>query len=116
MAAYATTDDYSDEQKDTFYSELQDAVDRVPSRDILIIARDFNAQLGAEHPAEWQGNLGLFALKKPRLRTSDNSLRLLIFCVENGIVIRSTFFQHKNIHLATWIGPAGDRANQMTFC
>ena len=115
VAAYATTDDYSDEQKGIFYSELQEAVDRVPSRDVLIIAGDFNAQLGAEHSADWQGCLGLFALKKPRLRTSHNSLRLLTFCVENGIVVRSSFNQHKDIHLATWIGPAGDRANQIDF-
>ena len=115
VAAYATTDDYSDEYKDIFYNELQTDVDRVPSRDVLIIARDFNAQLGAEHLAEWQMSLGLFALKKPRLRTDDNSLRLLTFCVENGIVVRSTFFQHKDIHLATWIGLAGDRANQIDF-
>ncbi len=53
IAVYATTDDYSDEQKDIFYNELQDAVDRVPSKDVLIFEGDFNAQLGAEYPAEW---------------------------------------------------------------
>ena len=58
---------------------------------------------------------GIVCVEEPRLRTNDNSLRLLTFCVENGIVVCSTFFQHKDIHLATWIGLAGDRANQIDF-
>lgn len=82
---------------------------------MLIIAGDFNAQLGAEHPADWQGSLGPFALKKQNLRTDDNSMRFFTFCIENGLVVRSTFFQHKTIHLATWTGPSGAHASQIDF-
>ena len=115
ICAYAPTNDYPDSEKDTFYSEVQEALDRSSSRDLLLMGGDFNAQVGAEDPHSWQGSLGKFALHKASLKSNDMTQRLLNFCVSNELVLRNTFFDHKRIHLATWRGPAGTHENQIDF-
>ena len=115
ICAYAPTNDYPEEQKDAFFVELQHAIDRVAARNTLVLAGDFNAQVGAEDPQQWHGCLGKFALKKKSMRTSGMALRLLDFCVANGLVLRNTFFDHKDIQLATWTGPGDRNANQIDF-
>ena len=115
ICAYAPTNDYPEDQKDAFFVELQHAVDRVAARNTLVLAGDFNAQVGAEDPQQWHGCLGKFALKRDTLRTSGMAIRLLDFCVANNLVLRNTFFDHKDIHLATWTGPGDRNANQIDF-
>ena len=41
ICAYAPTNDYPDSEKDTFYSEVQEALDRSSSRDLLLMGGDF---------------------------------------------------------------------------
>jgi len=77
ICAYAPTNDYPDSEKDTFYSEVQEALDRSSSRDLLLMGGDFNAQVGAEDPHSWQGSLGKFALHKASLKSNDMTQRLL---------------------------------------
>ncbi len=40
VAVYATTLDAAEEAKDSFYDDIQGAVDRVPAGDMLIVAGD----------------------------------------------------------------------------
>ena len=115
ICAYAPTNDYPEDQKDNFYVELQHAVDRVAARNTLVLAGDFNAQVGAEDPQQWHGCLGKFALKRESLRTSGMATRLLDLCLANDLVLGNTFFDHKDIHLATWTGPGDRNANQIDF-
>ena len=86
ICAYAPTNCYLEEQKDAFFVDLQHAIDRVAARIPLVLAGDFNAQVGAEDPQQWHDCLGSFALKKKSMRTSGMALRLLHFCVANGLV------------------------------
>ncbi len=104
ICAYAPTNGYPETEKEAFYSELQAALEKTSSRDMVMIAGDFNAQLGAEEPSNWHGSLGRFAYRKPNLKSNDMTHRLLNFCVSNELVVRNTFFNHKRIHLATWMG------------
>ncbi len=46
IAVYAPTLDAAQERKNSFYDDLQDAVGRVPSGDMLIVAGDWNARPG----------------------------------------------------------------------
>ena len=86
IAAYATTPDYDDSETETFYSEVQEALNRTANRDCILIGGDFNAQLGAEDPQHWQGCLGKFALKKENLKSNKMTRFLLDFCLENLVV------------------------------
>ena len=49
------------------------------------------------------------------MRTSDMAFRLLNFCLANDLMLRNTFFNHKDIHLATWTGPGDRNAHQIDF-
>ena len=46
FSAYAPTAKATPRVKEQFYSELQDALTKVPHNDILIILGDFNARVG----------------------------------------------------------------------
>ncbi len=61
IAVYAPTLDAAEEVKDSFYDDLQDAVNRVPAGDILIVAGDWNARPGPADPAT-RHILGKFAV------------------------------------------------------
>ena len=61
------------------------------------------------------GCLWKFALKRDTLCTSGMAMRLLNFCVANDLVLRKSFFDHKDVHLATWTGPGDRNANQSDF-
>ncbi len=54
ICAYAPTNDYREREKTIFYSKLQDALDRISGRDLMLNGGDFNAQVGAEDPQSWQ--------------------------------------------------------------
>ena len=110
VSAYAPTEDKDGQEKDSFYLNLQKIPDAVPCRDKLIIAGDFNAQLGGQDRNAWSGALGKFYLGS---KCTENGSALLGFCAANNLVVRNTFFQQKDIHLATWVGPAGHLANQI---
>ena len=47
MQCYVQTNDVEKEAKDTFYQQLQKALDDVPSHDILLVVGDLNAEEGS---------------------------------------------------------------------
>ena len=77
----------------------------------MVLVGDFNAQLGGESSDIWQGHLGKFVL--PKDKTTDNGQRLLISCVANGLVVRSTFFRHPRRLRVTWTGMDGTWQHQI---
>ena len=44
---------------------------------------------------------------------AENGERLCDFSMANGLVIRGTLFQHKDIHKATWVSANGRVKNQI---
>ena len=44
---------------------------------------------------------------------NDNGRRFADMCLENGLVIGGTIFQHKTMHKLSWISPDGRTNNQI---
>ena len=99
IQVYAPTNDAIDAVKDAFYAELQTQLDDVPHSHTLIFMGDFNAQLGND-AEQWGGSIGRFGLPS---QVTNNGQRLLDLCTSNGLVVTDTMFQHRQVHLQTWI-------------
>ena len=48
VQVYAPTTDYDDEKIEGFYEQLQEVVDQIPKKDILIVQGDWNAKVGKD--------------------------------------------------------------------
>ncbi len=94
--------------KDSFYDDLQDAVDRVPTGDMQIVAGEWNARLG---PAELATRHSLF---KFALGTRcANGGRLVNAASANHLVVSSISFQHPQSRLVAWMSNDGRTRNQI---
>ena len=85
---YVPTMQYSDEDKEKFYSELRAVMDTVPKADKLIILGDFNARVGADWSA-WDGVLGRHGVGQ----CNSNGQLLLELCMAYDLNITNTNFQ-----------------------
>uniref|UniRef100_A0A914XEM2 Endonuclease/exonuclease/phosphatase domain-containing protein n=1 Tax=Plectus sambesii TaxID=2011161 RepID=A0A914XEM2_9BILA len=101
FAVYAPTETSTDALKDAFYDQLQTALDSVPKRDVIILAGDLNAHVGADQIG-WKETLGRFG----HGNTNNNRLRLLSFAAANDLMIGNSIFQHPLKHRLTWRNPA----------
>ena len=102
IAVYAPTNvPGREEESEKFYEVLQECVDEVGKRDMLIVMGDFNARVGNDVNG-WPGLVGRFGSEE----RNDNGERLLDFCAFNGMVITNTVFQHRPCHQWTWFHPA----------
>jgi hypothetical protein len=100
LVAYAPTEISPDEDCDAFYEALADTVSLIPSRDMVLILGDFNAQTGGDN-SEWKGTLGRHAFYREAGPT-ENGIRLLSFCRYHNLTVASSFFQHRRRHKVTW--------------
>ena len=48
VQVYAPTSDYEDEEVEDFYNQLQEVVEQVPKKDILVVQGDWNAKVGED--------------------------------------------------------------------
>ena len=53
IETYAPTSDYSDDLVEKCYTHLQETVDRVNRKDILIVQSDMNAKVGLDTMKDW---------------------------------------------------------------
>ena len=110
ISVYAPTLAADSAAKDDFYYQLQATVDRVPKRDVLIVAGDWNARTGPSDDNTRQ-ILGKFGLG----RRCENGERLITFADSNRLVVSNTRFQHPRKHLLTWYSNDGRTANQIDY-
>ena len=94
IQVYVPTEASEDEEKDEFYSKLQDVINNTPSYDIKILMGDFNAQLGALS----QGRETIVGPHGISTAHNNNGERLISFSAVNGLTIGNTFFHHNLIH------------------
>ncbi|KAL0195131.1 hypothetical protein M9458_008703, partial [Cirrhinus mrigala] len=82
-------------EKDKFYTDLRNLLQRTPADDKVIILGDFNARVA------WQGVLGKHGVGS----CNDNGRLLLEFCAEQQLSITNTIFQQKDSRKTTWMHP-----------
>ena len=108
IQCYAPTNEAEDGLKDSFYEQLQTAVDSVPKHDMLIVMGDLNAKVGCNNQGRetYMGRFGTGEM-------NENGELFADFCGLNNLVIAGTIFQHRNIHKNTWLSPDRKTANQI---
>ena len=57
VQAYAPTTDYDED----FYEQLQEFLDQIPKKDILILQGDWNAKVGKDACKNWKNTCGLYS-------------------------------------------------------
>ena len=99
IAVYAPTND-DQAESDQFYQDLQTIILKVPKRDMLLVAGDFNARVGRSE-GNWNGILGEHCPDR-----NENGERLIDLCACNNLVVTNTLFKHRPCHQMTWYHPA----------
>ena len=52
LQVYAPTTEADDDNMDVFYSKVKEALDKINSKDVIIIMRDWNAKIGGNRPSK----------------------------------------------------------------
>ncbi|BHF70676.1 hypothetical protein SprV_0301372900 [Sparganum proliferum] len=110
VSVYAPTSASEQRDKETFYSQLQVLVERLPRRDLLIVAGNWNGRTGPGDPTT-SHLLGRFGLGS----RCENGERLLNFADRNRLLVTNTCFQHRKKHLLTWYSNDGHTASQINY-
>lgn len=81
------------EESDDFYERLYFTLNALPQYRIKIVLGDLNAKVDKD--AVFRPIIGSHSLHEA---TNDNGLRFINFEYENGPVVKSTMFPHKDIY------------------
>lgn len=82
ISAYAPTEEGDDDEKRSFYDEIDHLWGSCPKHDVKIIMGDFNAKIGRKE--EFRPVIGKFSL---HLDTNDNGSRLISFAASHDMII-----------------------------
>ena len=110
VQVYVPTSDYSDDEVETFYDQLQEVLDQTPKKDI-VVQGDWNAKVGEDASNTWKGTCGRYY----NAESNERGLRLLEFANYNELVLSNTFGQHKASRRWTWHSPNGQVHNQIDY-
>lgn len=108
LNVHAPTESRDEDVKDAFYHQLESVYNSIPNSDLKIVLGDFNAQIGREEC--YKEVVGVHSLHS---LSNDNGSRAVHFAVLQGLTVRSTQFQRKDIHKVTWRSNDGSTRNQI---
>jgi hypothetical protein len=105
VQVYAPTEDADVIGKEQFFSVLQRVVDeaRTDNRKLVVMG-ELNERIGQDQRAG-HGSMGRYGVERIR---NINGKRLIDFCIDNGLLIGNTFFNHKQIIKITFEGEGRD--------
>ena len=99
-----TTSSAKEAEVEQFYEDLQDLLELIPKKDVLVIIGDRNAKVGSQETPGVTDKCGLGMW-------NEAGQRLTEFCQENALVIANTLFQQdKTLHMdiTRWSKPKSD--------
>ena len=111
IQAYAPTTDHSDDDVENFYDQLQEVVDQVHKKDIVVVQGDWNSKIGKDACQNWSGICGTASNDS----TNERGFRLLDFANYNNLVVANTLGHHKKSRTMTWHSPGGLYENQIDY-
>ena len=106
LNVHATSEEKSDDSKDSFYEELEQVFGHFPKYHMKILLGDFNAKVGRENI--FKPTIGNDSLHQ---NSNDNGVRIVNFATSKNLVVKSTMFPYRNIHKYTWTSPDGKTHN-----
>ena len=109
IQANAPTTDYGDDDIEDFYDQLQEVIDQVPKKDILVVQGDWNAKIGEDASKSWKGTCDQYCNPE----TNERGLMLLEFASYNNLKVVNTSGPHKPSRRWTWHSPGGDYHNHI---
>jgi len=110
IQVYVPTHDHSDEDLQDFYNELQNVIDTVSNRDILLVNGDMNCKIGGldeDEPEVVGKHNNVSRSHNERGKTFVN------FCKRNELYITNTKFKHRSKY--TWTSPDGRTKNTIDY-
>jgi exonuclease III len=108
FCVYAPTEETEEEEKDKFYTKMEEEINKVQRHDVKMILGDLNAKIGREEV--YRSTIGKASLHED---SNYNGLRLIDFAVEKKMIIKSTWQAQKDIKKETWVSPDGITRNQV---
>uniref|UniRef100_A0A8D8YS40 Craniofacial development protein 2 n=1 Tax=Cacopsylla melanoneura TaxID=428564 RepID=A0A8D8YS40_9HEMI len=108
ISVHAPTEEKDEHTKEDFYDKLDEICCKVNKYDTLIILGDYNAKVGNRETDSQV--VGKYSLHE---ENNNNGELLVQFATRNNMCIRSTTFQHRDIHLGTWKIPGTNNTNQI---
>ena len=110
IQVYAPTSEYADEDIENFYCELQNVMNCVSNRDILLVNGDMDCQVGGLH------------IEEPSVVDKHNNIErdhndrgktFVNFCKQNNLSIANTLFKHRRKYM--WISTGERVKNTIDF-
>lgn len=108
LNVHAQSEDKDLTIKSEFYDEVNTQLDKIPRFDIKLVIGDMNSKIGREERYKQ-----ITGGKSLHLETNENGRMVIDFAEQNNMVIRSTSFDHRDIHKVTWTSPDNKTKNQI---
>ncbi|XP_026681174.1 craniofacial development protein 2-like [Diaphorina citri] len=108
VQAYLPTSGHCEEHVDQVYDQIDEALELVNSKDILIILGDWNASVGEGKVHGITGDYGYG-------RKNDRGQRLIDYCNGRGFIITNTLFQQPMSRRYTWTKPGRKEKYQIDY-
>ena len=105
---YAPTSSSSDEDIESFYSDVEDALTQTDKKDIIILTGDWNAKIGQDN-TDWTSVMGKYGYGD----RNERGERLLEFATLHNLFICNTRFEQKPNGKWTWASPDGIHRNMI---
>ena len=108
IVTYMPTTDHDDEEVETVYEQVEDAIRRGRGDDYVIVMGDLNAVVGAESEEDVTGRYGLG-------KRNERGQMLVEFCKRNNLCITNTWYRQSKRRIYTWKAPGDLRRMQLDY-